>query len=413
LAEHDERRRRTKDRRLSWLLSAAAGGNLADGIAKVAFPLLATTLTRDPVQIGALSATQFVPWLVLGVLAGTLVDRVDRRRAVLLANVARAAVTLLTALLVWTGGLSIGLLYVAALLLGTAETVAESAANAVIPSVVGEGGLEQANSKFQAAEILGQTFLGGPVGSLTFALFAAFPFLLSSTGFVVAAALLLGLAGSYRPRSPVTPTRLRTDLTGGLKWLMHSPLLLRLVIVAGLVSLTSELAQAQLVLYALEDLKLSDAAFGVFSFVGGIGGLAGAAVAPRAVRAAGREPVLFAGLAAGGLGFLGMGLLRHPVPAAVLFGLFAAAVVVVNVVLATARHSLVPGELLGRVLGAWRTVVWGAVPVGALLGGALTRLLGSASGTFVVSGAAQLVLAALTLLMLRRFTLERNPAQSG
>jgi hypothetical protein len=123
--------------------------------------------------------------------------------------------------------------------------------------------------------------------------------------------------------------------------------------------------------------------------------------------------VLFAGLVAGGLGFLGMGLIRHPVAAAVLFGLFAAAVVAVNVVLATARHSLVPGELLGRVLGAWRTVVWGAVPLGALLGGALTRLLGSASGTFVVSGAAQLVLAALTLLMLRRFTLERNSTQAG
>ncbi|WP_091512241.1 MFS transporter [Amycolatopsis sacchari] len=392
-------------RRVWWLLGSAGAGNLADGIGKVAFPLLATTITRDPVQIGALSATQFVPWLLLGTVAGALVDRVDRRRAMLLANAARAVLVLGTAVLLWSGALSIWLIYLVALLLGAAETVAESAVNAVIPAVAEGGRLEQANSRFQAAEILGQTFLGGPLGSATFALFATLPFLLSSAGFAIAAALLLGMAGSYRPRAPANPTRLRTDLADGLRWLARNPLLLRLVLVAGLISVTSELAQAQLVLYALEDLRLSEAAFGVFSFVGGLGGLAGAAAAPWLVRRTGRTSVLVGGILAGGLGFLAMGLIRHSVAAAVCFGVFAAAVVAVNVVLATARHALVPGELLGRVLGAWRTVVWGAVPVGALLGGALTRLAGHASTTFVISGLAQVALAGLTVLLVRGFTL--------
>ncbi|WP_346056365.1 MFS transporter [Amycolatopsis dongchuanensis] len=392
-------------RRVWWLLGSAGAGNLADGIGKVAFPLLATTITRDPVQIGALSATQFVPWLLLGTVAGALVDRVDRRRAMLLANAARAVLVLGTAVLLWSGALSIWLIYLVALLLGAAETVAESAVNAVIPAVAEGGRLEQANSRFQAAEILGQTFLGGPLGSATFALFATLPFLLSSAGFAIAAALLLGMAGSYRPRAPANPTRLRTDLADGLRWLARNPLLLRLVLVAGLISVTSELAQAQLVLYALEDLRLSEAAFGVFSFVGGLGGLAGAAAAPWLVRRTGRTSVLVGGILAGGLGFLAMGLIRHAVAAAVCFGVFAAAVVAVNVVLATARHALVPGELLGRVLGAWRTVVWGAVPVGALLGGALTRLAGHASTTFVISGLAQVALAGLTVLLVRGFTL--------
>ncbi|GHF68840.1 MFS family permease [Amycolatopsis bartoniae] len=388
-----------------WLLGSAGTGNLADGIGKVAFPLLATTLTRDPVQIGALSATQFVPWLLVGTVAGALVDRVDRRRAMVLANLVRAVVVLLTAVLVGTGTLSIWLVYLAALLLGAAETVAESAANAVIPAVVERDRLEGANSRFQAAEILGQTFLGGPVGSATFALFALLPFLLSSAGFAIAAALLLGLAGGFRPSTPAAAVKLRTDLADGLRWLARNPLLLRLVLIAGLISVTSELAQAQLVLYALEDLGLSDAAFGVFSFVGGLGGLAGAAATPWLVRRTGRVPVLLCGILAGGLGFLAMGLVRDVLAGALGFGLFAAAVVAVNVVLATARHALVPGELLGRVLGAWRTVVWGAVPVGALLGGALTRLAGSASATFVVSGVAQIVLAGVAVLLVRGFTL--------
>jgi predicted MFS family arabinose efflux permease len=76
-------------------------------------------------------------------------------------------------------------------------------------------------------------------------------------------------------------------------------------------------------------------------------------------------------------------------------------VVAVNVVLATARHKLVPGELLGRVLGVWRTVVWGAIPLGALLGGVLTERLGSAARTFAVSGVAMLAIAAFAFGALR------------
>ncbi|GAA4542941.1 MFS transporter [Amycolatopsis samaneae] len=409
----------TGNRRLWWLLSSTGAGNLADGIAKVAFPLLATTLTHDPVLIAGLSATQFLPWLLFGLIAGGLVDRLDRRRAMILANIGRAVVIGALTVLIAAGGMSIWLVYAAALLIGTAETVAESAANALIPSVVDERSLESANSKLQACEIVGQTFLGGPVGSATFALFALFPFLLTSAGFALAAALLVGLAGSFRPKpvreagEDAPPTRLHTELLEGLRWLKGHPLLLRMVAVAGLLSLVSELAQAQLVLYALDDLRLSEATFGLFAFVGGIGGLLGAAAAPRMVRAAGRPAVLVAGIACCGAGFGGMGLIRQPVVAAVLFGLFAAAIVVVNVVFATARHTLVPGALLGRVLGVWRTVVWGAIPLGALLGGVLTEALGSASKTFAVSGAGLLGVAVLTFFAFRRFSLDDESASAG
>ncbi|WIY04246.1 MFS transporter [Amycolatopsis mongoliensis] len=394
-------------RRLTWLLTSSASSHLGDGIGKVALPLLATTLTRDPVLIAGLSATQFLPWLLFAAVAGALVDRIDRRRAMIVANTARAVAVGTLAVLVATGGMTIWLVYLTALVIGTAETVADSAANALIPAVVGDGSLDAANSKLQACEIVGQTFLGGPIGSMTFALFAAFPFVLNSAGFAIAAAVLLGLAGTYRGQAEVhPPTRLRTELADGLRWLRGNALLMRLVVVAGLLSLVSELAQAQLVLYALDDLHLSDAAFGFFAFVGGIGGLLGAGVAARLVRAAGRRAVVVGGALCCGAGFGGMGLVRSPVAGAALFGLFAAAVVAVNVVLATARHTLVPGELLGRVLGVWRTVVWGAIPLGALLGGVLTEALGSAARTFAVSGLAMLVIAAFASGALRRFPLD-------
>ncbi|HEY3468214.1 MAG TPA: MFS transporter [Amycolatopsis sp.] len=395
-------------RRLRWLLTSSAASHLGDGIGKVALPLLATTLTRDPVLIAGLSATQFLPWLLFAAVAGALVDRIDRRRAMIVANTARAAAVAALAVLVATGGMTIWLVYLTALVIGTAETIADSAANALIPAVVGDGSLDAANSKLQACEIVGQTFLGGPIGSLTFALFAAFPFVLNSAGFAIAAAVLLGLAGTYRAKAeiPVQRAKLRSELADGLRWLRGHALLLRLVAVAGLLSLVSELAQAQLVLYALEDLRLSEAKFGFFAFVGGIGGLLGAAGTPRLVRATSRRVVLVGGVLVCAAGFGGMGLVRSPVAGAALFGLFAAAVVAVNVVLATARHTLVPGELLGRVLGVWRTVVWGAIPVGALLGGVLTEALGTAARTFAVSGIAMLMISVFAYFALRRFSLD-------
>ncbi|VVJ23678.1 Uncharacterized MFS-type transporter [Amycolatopsis camponoti] len=400
-------------RRLTWLLTSSAASHLGDGIGKVALPLLATTLTRDPVLIAGLSATQFLPWLLFAAVAGALVDRIDRRRAMIVANTARAVVVGTLAVLVAAGGMTIWLVYATALVIGTAETIADSAANALIPAVVGDGSLDAANSKLQACEIVGQTFLGGPVGGLTFALFAAFPFVLNSAGFAIAAAVLLGLAGTYRGQAEARPpTRLRTELADGLHWLRGNALLTRLLVIAGLLSLVSELAQAQLVLYALDDLHLSDATFGLFAFVGGIGGLLGAGVAPRLVRAAGRRVVVTGGILGCGAGFGGMGLVHSPVAAAALFGLFAAAVVAVNVVLATARHTLVPDELLGRVLGVWRTVVWGAIPLGALLGGVLTEALGTAAHTFAVSGLAMLGIAAFASVALRRLPLDDKSASA-
>ncbi|ASR33750.1 MFS transporter [Prauserella marina] len=389
-------------RGLNWLLGSSAVTNLGDGIGKVAFPLLATTVTRDPLLIAGLSAAQFVPWLLFAVLAGALLDRIDRRKAIVYANLARAAAVGAMATLVLLDAVSIWAVYAAALLVGAAETVADSAANVLIPSVVGERGkLAGANSKLQATEILGQTFLGGPIGSLTFALFAAMPFLLNSFAFAIGAALMMAVAGSFRPKPSSAQRSLKADLGEGLRWLRGNSLLLRLVLIAGLFSLVTEFAQAQLVLYALEDLGLEPAAFGVFAFVGGIGGLAGAAIAPRLLGRLGRRAVLVSGIVTAAIGFGGMGLSGDPVLSSVLFGLFAGAVVVVNVMLATARHELVPGELLGRVLGVWRTIVWGAIPVGALLGGVLTDLLGSPSTTFAISGGLLLALAAVALVSFR------------
>lgn len=390
-----------------WLLSSSALSNLGDGIGKVAFPLLAVSVTRDPVLIAGLSATAFLPWLLFSLLTGVLIDRVDRRKAMLLANAARAVIIGGLAVLVYADATTIWLLYAFALVLGTIETIADSAAQALVPAVVERSGLESANGKLQSVEIVGQTFLGGPLGSLTFAVFAALPFLLNSAGFAIAAVLLVLLHGRYKPKAAIDAERtaLRVQLAEGWHWLRGHALMVQLVLFAASVALTSELAQALLVLYAIEDLGLTAAAFGVFALVGGLGGLLGAWVAPRLVRKLPRRMVLTFAAGFCGLGFGLMSIVGDPISASLLFGLFAAAVVVINVILGALRGALVPEHLFGRVLGVWRTAVWGAIPLGALCGGLLADWLGTRA-VFGISGALQILLGGFVWISLDRHAAE-------
>ncbi|MBM7771147.1 MFS family permease [Actinokineospora baliensis] len=407
----------TTDRRLTWLLGSSALSNLGDGIGKVAFPLLGASLTRDPVLIAGLSATAFLPWLLFALVSGALVDRVDRRKAMFLANTSRAVLVGGLGVLVVFDATSIWLLYVMALLIGTVETVADSAAQALIPAVVDKDRLESANGKLQSAEIVGQTFLGGPLGGLTFAAFAALPFLLNSAGFAIAAILLLAIRGNYRPKVVGPTPKLRLQLAEGISWVRKRPLMMQLVAFAAALALTSELAQALLVLYALEDLGLRAETFGVFALVGGAGGLLGAAVAPRLTKAMTRRSVLTVAAAGCGAAFGVMGLVREPVSAAILFGVFAASVVTVNVIIGALRHALIPEHLFGRVLGVWRTAVWGSIPLGALLGGVLAAWLNTRA-VFLISGVLQLGLAGALWVVLARHensieTLGEEPALSS
>jgi MFS family permease len=401
--------------RLNWLLSSSALSNLGDGIGRVAFPLLAATLTRDPVLIAGLAAVQQIPWLLFSAISGVLLDRTDRRRAMMLANLTRALVIGLLASLVLLDRAGIVAIYLAALLVGTAEVVADSAANVLIPAVVDRSRLESANSKLQTIETVCQTFLGNPIGSIAFAAFAALPFLLGSGAFAVAGALMVALAGSLAPRPAPRPngSRLRTELATGVRWLRGNSLMARMVIIVALLGLTIEFSQAQLVLYALQDLRLSEAAFGVFALAAGVGGVLGAAITPALTKVLPRREVLIGGILLMGFAIAAMGFVRTPLVAGVLLGAFGVGVVGINVIIATARHLAVPDELLGRVIGVWRTLVWGLMPIGALIGGLLTRALGSPSQTFIVSGGCVAVIGLAAAFLLRGFPLNLDTREES
>jgi len=358
------------------LYASSATSNLADGIGKTAVPLIAATFTRNPLAISGLVTFSFLPWLLFALPSGVLVDRVDRRYAMSAANALRAASMATLALLVLTGHGGILALYVISFLLGLAETVYDSATRALLPQVVGNDQLDRANGLLTVEETLGQTFLGGPAGSALFALAASLPLLFNASGFVLAAVLVLALRGRFRPERAAAPASVRRDIVDGVRWLSRHPLLRGLTLISATTALIQAMANGVLVLYVLEALRLPAGDFGYVLLAAGIGALVGGISTPQLVRWFGRGPVLTVGAVVTGVPAIFMALTRNGYVAATLFAITAAGVMTWNVITMSLRQALIPQEMFGRVLGAYRTLVWGAIPIGALAGGALAGAIG-------------------------------------
>lgn len=406
------------------LLIASAVSNLGDGIIRTAIPLLAITLTRDPVLIGALTSLSFLPWLLFAIPAGVLVDRMDRRRAMSTANLVRAGVvgTLVAAIAV--DQVSLALLYVITFFLGIAETVYDSASRAMLPQVVRRDQLDRANGPLASAEVVTQAFLAAPLGSFLFAWLVIAPFVSSAVAYLLAALLILSIVGNLRPvRAQATqsePTTIRAEIGEGLRWLRGHALLRGLAVIVGLIAATETMADSLLVLYVVETLDVPVSAFGVFLVSAGVGGLIGGLAAPRIAARFGRIATLVLSTGLTGAATLGMGLTDNVWAAAALFGSVAMLVSVFNVLIMSLRQALIPELLFGRVQGTYRTLVWGLIPVGALLGGVVAGLT-SVPATFVISGVAQLVWTVLCWRLLRRHRVQieaayepdKAPAESG
>ncbi len=383
------------------LFAASATSNLADGIGRTAVPLLAATHTRNPLLISGLVTFAFLPWLLFALPSGALVDRLDRRYAMAAANGVRAVSAASLLIFVLTHSVTIAGLYVVAFALGLAETVYDSAVRAILPQVVGADQLDRANSALTVEETLGQTFLGAPLGSVIFAAATAAPFVINATGFAVAAIVVLGLRGAYRPARTGAPTSIRADMREGVRWLARHRLLRGLTVISAATSLTQSMSTGVLVLYVLEVLHLPAGDYGWVMVAGGVGGLVGGIATPRLAARFGRAVVLTAGAVICAVPVLLLGFTHNGVVAAALMGVSSAGVMAWNVLTMSLRQALIPAALFGRVQGAYRTLVWGAIPIGSIMGGVVAKAFGL-STVFVVVGVGQLVLAVVLGALLRR-----------
>jgi MFS family permease len=398
-------------------LWAAAGiSTVGDGLTQTAVPLLAATLTRDPFQIGLISAVQYVPWLLIGLPGGALVDRWDRVATMWTVDLARAAVIAALAGAVLAGQASVPLLIVAAFLLGTGQIFFDGAAQAAIPAAVGRepARLHRANGRLLGTRTVGGSFVGPPIGGLLFSAARSLPFFADAVSFLASSALIASLRGRLDTGTAAPRRRLRTEMAEGLGFLFRHPVLRTCAFMACVCNLAGAAAFGLLVLLAQDRLHLGSAGFGALLTAEAVGALLGSVIASRLARLLG-SAVAFCllqvgfGLAtvlvgvAGGLGLVALGL-----------GLTGLTVGAWNVLGQSIRQELTPGHLMGRVVTAFRMIGMGGAPLGGILGGLLALRAGLTT-TYVVAGLAVVAsgAAALPVLTERKIAAARaavNPA---
>jgi MFS family permease len=379
-----------------WRLWLASGiSNLGDGVFLVALPLLAARLTRDEVAISVVAAAAALPWLVMSLPIGALIDRSDRKKIMVTADTVRAIVVGALAVLVALDGVEIWMLWVVAVALGTAEVFFDNASQAIVPALVPTRLLEKANGRRYAVELAANTFVGTPLGSVLFAAALFLPFGVDAATFAIAAVLILPIRGNFNPNTVPRheSSSIYAEIRTGWRWLWRHRLLRTVAISLGLSNLAFQMPQAVFVLFAQDELGVGERGFGLLLGIMGIGAVLGGVLGDRIVARLGQATSIYAALVTWVLTLVAVGAFPVAWFVALAVAIESMAATVWNVVMVSLRQQIIPAPLFGRVNSVYRWFGWGTLPIGSLLGGQVAHWYGLRATYFV--GAAVMVLALL------------------
>ena len=354
---------------------ASAVSNAGDGVNFAALPLLAYSITDDARLLSLTTVAVLLPWLLLALPVGVVVDRADRRRLMVGANMLRVLLFGVIALTVQVADLSIWPLLAMLLVIGACEVVFDSSAQAWLPMIVPSRDLPKANGYLFAAEVVAGSVVGLSVGALLFEAAEGLPFALNAVSFAVAALLIVGIRVTP-PRDRATTAAMSTGFAEGMRWLRDEPLLRTLAWMLAATNLSLMLGQGIFVKYAAEELDLTGEAYGVLLAVTAAGAALGGVLGHRVVRRIGLLGAIVVPLAVFAAGQLVFVVAPPPVLAgATGFGM-GAAVTLWNVATVSLRQQLIPTELFGRVNSVYRWLGTGASALGAIAGGFIAHDIG-------------------------------------
>ena len=362
-----------------WRLWTASGlSNLADGVFKIALPLLAIQLTQSPTLIAGLSVAATLPWLVFALTAGALADRLDRRKLMLWANLGRGLLpaALIAVILLDFG--SIWALYVVALMVGVAETLYDTSAQSIMPQVVHRDQLSRANGRLYAVELTANQFVGPPLGGLLVAIGVVAGLAVPAALWLAAVGCLFLVPGAFRMERE-QKTTLRFDIGEGLRFLWHQKVLRTLAVMTGVFNFASSAAFAVLVLFAVgptSEMKLSEAGFGLLLTASALGAFIGSFTSEWAEARLGRSKSLMLTIFGCALFVGAPAMTNNPYVLGPILFVGGILIVLWNVITVSLRQRITPNRLLGRVNSAYRLLAWGTMPLGAAAGGLLAQWLG-------------------------------------
>ncbi|HET9689719.1 MAG TPA: MFS transporter [Acidimicrobiales bacterium] len=389
-----------RDRRVATLVGAVTTSSVGDGMVLVAFPLLALRWTGSALAVALVAVAARAPGMVLALPAGVLVDRVDRRRLVTVANAVRTAVLVVLALSAATGAGRVAVLYLTVGVLGVAEVLVDVAVQSVVPELVARDRMAATVGMMSSADVGGESMAGAALGGLLVPVAAWLPVVGDAASFVVAT--LLARAALPPGRTVPAPTPgARAELRAGLTLYRRSPLLRSVAGLVGVLAACSTAVMAVLVVFAGRRLGLGATGYGLLVAGAAVGQVAGHLLAGRVWKRVGPGVALLGAGALAACCYLALASTRQVAVALGVLVVESLAVGVGDSAAAAVRQLATPAGMAGRSAAAYRSVVLALVPLGALGGGLVAATAGSPAA-IGAAGALQLVVVVLVARRLLR-----------
>ncbi len=358
-----------------WLVGSSWIGNLGDGIGLAAGPLLVASQTSDPFLVAMAGLLQRLPWLLFGLYAGVLADRIDRRRLVIAVDLLRAALLVVLTTAVVTGRVDVVVVLVTLFLLGTAEVFVDTTTATLLPMVVDRRDLGIGNARLMTAGITMNQLIGPALGAALFAAGTAWPFLAQAVCLAFGAVLISRMVVPPLIR-PAGPSHLGRDIAEGFRWTWGNSAVRTLTVTIVLFNVTYGAAWSVLVLYATQTLDMGPVGFGLLTTVGAVGGIAGTAGYDWLERHVSLANIMRVGLILETFTHLGLAVTTTPWVAMTIMFVFGAHAFIWSTTQRTVRMRAVPAELQGRVGSLYSIGVFGGIVAGQAVGGVVAKVWG-------------------------------------
>jgi MFS family permease len=358
-----------------WLVGSAWAGNLGDGIGLAAGPLLVATQTSDPLLVAMAGLLQRLPWLLFGLYAGVLADRIDRRLLVIAVDLVRAGVLVVLTTALVTDHVNVTVVLITMFLLGTAEVFVDTTTNTLLPMLVDKRDLGIGNARLMTAGITMNQLVGPALGAVLFAAGTALPFVVQALCLAFGAVLISRMVVPPLVR-PAGPSHLGRDIAEGFRWTWGNGAVRTLTVTIVLFNVTYGAAWSVLVLYATQTLDMGPIGFGLLTTVGAVGGLVGTASYDWLERHASLASIMRVGLLVETFTMLGLAVTTTPWVAMTILFVFGAHAFIWGTTSRTVRMRAVPAELQGRVGSLYSIGVFGGIVAGQAVGGVVAKVWG-------------------------------------
>lgn len=355
-------------RSFRWLVTSSWTSNIGDGIALAAGPLLVASQTDSAFLVALAALLQRLPWLLLGLWAGALADRLDRRRMVMVANGLRVAVIAALCTFIVTDVVNVVLVLAVMFALGVAEVFADAASQTLLPMVTPKADLAIGQARLMAGFVTANQLAGPPLGAFLFAAGTAWPFAVQAVTATLAILLVSRIAVT---RVPVRETRthIRQDIAEGLRWVWRTPAVRTLMLTILTFNVTYAAPMGVLVLYATEHLGMTTPQFGLLTTATAVGGLLSTVVFDRLQKRVAFATLMRVVLTCEVLWHLALALNTTAWGAFVAMFCFGVYAFVWGAISNAVRQRATPLELQGRVGSLNMVSVFGGIVLGNALGG--------------------------------------------